>query len=275
MTTRLSIGDFSRMTHLSIKALRHYHEVGLLVPAEVDSSSGYRYYAPDQVVRAQVVRRFRDLGMPVEEVKSLLEAPDLASRNEVIVAHLSRMQEQLEQTEATVTSLRSLLEASPAPLPVEYRSVPDTPALAVAETVEAEAAIDWWFSAFDELYRTVEELGVAPAGPSGCLFPGEFYEVEKADLVAFVPLPGPAGAGPGRARPWVVPGGELAVAVHAGPFSDMDRTYGSLGIHVAERAIGVAGPIREHYLVSFRDTPDEPRHRTEVCWPVFATMAGS
>ena len=38
MSTRLPIGDFSRMTHLSIKALRHYHEVGVLVPAEVDPS---------------------------------------------------------------------------------------------------------------------------------------------------------------------------------------------------------------------------------------------
>jgi DNA-binding transcriptional MerR regulator len=41
MQVRLAIGDFSRMTHLSVKALRHYHDVGLLVPAEVDPASGY------------------------------------------------------------------------------------------------------------------------------------------------------------------------------------------------------------------------------------------
>src|SRR3954470_15003809 len=51
---RIAIGDFARMTHLSIKALRHYHEVGVLVPAEVDPSSGYRFYRTDQVPVAQV-----------------------------------------------------------------------------------------------------------------------------------------------------------------------------------------------------------------------------
>ena len=90
MTVLLTIGDFSRMTHLSVKALRHYHDVGLLEPAEIDRSSGYRFYVADQVPIAQVIRRFRDLGMPVDEVKSVLDAPDVRTRNQVIVAHLER-----------------------------------------------------------------------------------------------------------------------------------------------------------------------------------------
>src|SRR5262249_21981287 len=66
---------------------------------------------------------------------------------------------------------------------------------------------------------------------------------------------------------------ELAVAVHRGPFSDLDKTYGALGGLVAERAIGVDGPIRENYLVTSYDTADEARHQAEVCWPVFLTPA--
>lgn len=271
METRLSIGDFSRMTHLSIKTLRHYHDVGLLAPAEIDPSSGYRYYEPAQVATAQVIRRFRDLGMPVDEVKAVLTAPSVSTRNEVIMSHLERMQDQLERTEATVTSLRALLDRQPAPLPVEYRSAPRTPALAVAETVTADDALDWWVGAFDELYATAVRIGMEPAGQGGALFPGEFYEVEKADLVAFLPLSEPPPGTSGRAQPYVVPAAELAVALHAGPFADIDRTYGQLGLHVARRAIGVDGPIREYYLVSPRDTPHEAEHRIEVCWPIFQT----
>ena len=44
MSKALSIGDFSLMTHLSIKTLRYYHQVGLLEPAEVDEHTGYRSY---------------------------------------------------------------------------------------------------------------------------------------------------------------------------------------------------------------------------------------
>jgi DNA-binding transcriptional MerR regulator len=271
MSVRLSIGDFSRMTHLSIKALRHYHDVGLLAPAEIDAQSGYRYYAPDQVATAQVIRRFRDLGMPVDEIKAVLVAPDPSSRNEVIVNHLERMQEQLKETEATVTSLRSLLEPGPVSITIEYRSVPETPALAVAETVKAEDALAWWASALDDIYDTVSRLGLEPAGAAGALFPAEFYEVEKADLVVFVPLVATAPAGSGWSVPYTVPAAELAVATHRGAFDDIDRTYGALGVHVAERSIGVAGPIREYYLVTGRDSSVEADHRIEVGWPVFLT----
>ena len=57
----MAIGDFSRMTYLSVKALRHYHEIGLLAPSQVDPATGYRHYDASQVPMAQVIRRFRDL----------------------------------------------------------------------------------------------------------------------------------------------------------------------------------------------------------------------
>ena len=65
MRVGLSIGDFSRVTHLSVKTLRRYHESGLLDPAEVDSATGYRYYSTAQIPTAQVILHFRELGMPV------------------------------------------------------------------------------------------------------------------------------------------------------------------------------------------------------------------
>src|ERR687885_578474 len=101
MTTRLSIGDFSRMTYLSVKALRHYHDVGVLAPAEIDPSSGYRFYLPNQVGVAQMIRRLRDLGMPLDEVKTILEAPDEQARDATLVAHLQRMEAQLAETQQT------------------------------------------------------------------------------------------------------------------------------------------------------------------------------
>src|SRR5690242_19197410 len=100
----LTIGDFAQVTHLSKKTLRHYHDVGLLEPARIDSSTGYRYYSAAQIPTAQVVRRFRELGMPVPEIRSLLLAPAEA-RADLIAAHLARLQEQLSATQAAVTAL--------------------------------------------------------------------------------------------------------------------------------------------------------------------------
>ncbi|WP_019347815.1 MerR family transcriptional regulator, partial [Mycolicibacterium conceptionense] len=109
MTIDLSIGDFSRMTQLSIKTLRHYHEVGLLEPDHIDSSTGYRYYVPDQVPTAQVVRRLRGLGMPVADVRAVLTSAP-ADRNRLIGGHLERLENQLAETRSAVESLRAILE---------------------------------------------------------------------------------------------------------------------------------------------------------------------
>ncbi len=118
---RLTIGAFSRLTHLSIKTLRYYHEVGLLEPAVVDPDSGYRYYRPGQAQSAQLVRRFRDLGLPVADVKAVLAAPDLTSRNAILAGHLDRMRDQLRQTEAAVESLRRMLEGGSTSVAIEER----------------------------------------------------------------------------------------------------------------------------------------------------------
>ena len=75
----------------------------------------------------------------------------------------------------------------------------------------------------------------------------------------------------GRVEPLQLPRVEYAVAVHEGSLENVDRTYAALGAVVAERAIGVQGPIRETYVVGASDTPDEAQHRTEIGWPVFQT----
>jgi DNA-binding transcriptional MerR regulator/effector-binding domain-containing protein len=281
MATMLTIGDFSRMTHLSVKALRHYHDMGVLEPAAVDPFTGYRSYDTSQVGSAQVIRRLRDLGMPLDSIAAVLAAPDLEARNREIAAHLTRMERQLEQTQASVAALRALL-TGPAERPaIELRAIPAVTALAVRQVVDAADLTEWGSGAFDALAAALSAAGLTAAGPYGALYPGDFFELERSEITAFLPVtvggasPGGGGLEPtGRVRLVEIPAVEAAVAVHEGAFSEIDRTYGALGEVVAERAIGVDGPIREYYLVSSVDTDDVGRHRTEVCWPVFRTGAG-
>jgi DNA-binding transcriptional MerR regulator len=267
MAVRLGIGDFSRMTHLSVKALRHYHDLGLLMPAEIDPASGYRFYEPSQVPVALVIRRFRDLGMPLEEIRQMLQAPDAGARNEVIVAHMQRMESQLAATQAAVASLRSLLEGPPEPAAVEHRSVSAVRALAIRELVAKPDLDAWWDGAFGELNAAVAAAAVPPAGPRGALYPAEYFQLDAGEITAYIPVAREVRPG-GRAAMLDIPAAELAVAVHKGAVADLDRTYGALGTYVARREIGAGGPIREHYLVTAFDTDDESRHLTEVGWPV-------
>lgn len=273
MATLLTIGEFSRMTHLSVKALRHYHDVGVLEPAAIDKFTGYRSYDANQVVPAQVIRRLRDLGMPLDSIRSVLTAPDLESRNREIATHLAEMERQLEQTKATVAGLRALL-TGPAMRPaIEYRMIPAITAVAAAKVVEAADLMAWGHDIFRTLRAAVADNGMVEAGPPGALYPGDFFELERSEITAFVPVR-PAAGRPslsGPVRLLEIPAIEAAVAVHEGDLNDSDRTYGALGSVVAERAIGVDGPIREYYLIGPGEGGDESKRRTEICWPVFLT----
>ena len=79
---QLSIGDFSRQTRLSPKALRLYDEMGLLVPARVDVASGYRFYGIDQLEPARLVADLRQLDVPLAEITAILAlSPEVAAQH--------------------------------------------------------------------------------------------------------------------------------------------------------------------------------------------------
>jgi DNA-binding transcriptional MerR regulator len=270
MSSALTIGDFSRATHLSVKTLRYYHQIGLLAPADVDPETGYRRYATGQIPAAQVIRRFRALDMPLEEIQAVLAAPDLQARDRLIAAHLARMEASLARTQEAVASLRDLLEHRGAAAAVGHRHAAETPAAAISEVIGVADALLWYRGALGELRATLAAQGIWADGPPGGIFPGELFTDELGQVTIFVPCHGQLRP-MGRVTPVTVPAAELATIVHSGPLTGADRAYGTLAAYVTDHELAVDGPVREYFLVGPGDTADEAAWRTEIGWPVFAT----
>jgi DNA-binding transcriptional MerR regulator len=266
VTIALSIGDFSRMTQLSVKTLRHYHEVGLLEPDRVDPATGYRHYAPEQVPTAQVVRRLRELGMPIADVRAVLASAP-ADRNALISGHLERLQNQLAATRSAVETLRAILERPVAASRIEHRSVAATPAAAIAATVERDDLLPWWQGAVGELQATVAaEKLLTPTGVPAALFGFDIFARDRGAATVFIPVHG--GVRPvGRVRPATIPAAELAVIRHHGPHDS------ALGEYATRHEISVEGPLREYYDRFSWDTDDSAQWVTALCWPVFRADA--
>ena len=269
MAALLSIGEFSRLTHVSVKALRHYHDLDLLPPARIDPGSGYRFYATAQAPAAQLIRRFRDLGMPLEQVKVVLTATDPTVRDEVISDHLRSMERQLEQTKTAVASLRRLLEDGGSPSPdVAFRTLTSASALLVSARVAWADLAEWLRDTLVDLGREIGPDAELRGGPDGALYSAEFFESHIGEVTAFIPLSASAGR---VGDP--LPEGPVAVAVHRGSFGEIDRTYTALGSYVAEQGLTshARTSIRENYLVGPFTTKNEHGLVTEVCWPVLST----
>ena len=268
------MGDFSRATHLSVKTLRHYHQVGLLEPVTVNPDTGYRYYSAGQIPTAQVIRRLRDLEIPVADVKAVLAAPDAPARNALIAAHLNRLEAELAQTRDAVESLRNLLQPPEGPMAIEHRSVPAAAAAAVRAVVDRADVLAWWQGALGELQATVRAQGLHATGPSGGVYASELFQHDRGEAIMFIPVEGRVRA-VGRVTPIVIPATELAIICHYGSLTDADLSYAALGAYATAHEISVDGPLREYYLRGASDTPEEAEWRTEIGWPIFRADGGA
>lgn len=107
--SELSIGEFARWSRLPVSTLRYYHEIGVLLPARVDASSGYRYYESDQLETAVLISDLRRLGMPPAEIATVTGGGDFSA---ALKAHRRRLVSEMEDRERAIARLDELLAAS-------------------------------------------------------------------------------------------------------------------------------------------------------------------
>ncbi|GLY29323.1 MerR family transcriptional regulator [Kineosporia sp. NBRC 101731] len=266
------VGEFSRLTHLSAKTLRHYHDVELLVPALIDPLTGYRHYTPDQIPDAQLIRRLRDVRMPVPHIRDVLTTTDPNTRNTLISEHLDQLKRDLAATATALLSLHQMLHHTDPALAVTYRPGTQENALVLTDEVGHDDLAPWAGEVFPRLFTAAQALQVAPSGVGGALYSGDWFTGQDAAVTALLPVTAAPAAGDEGTdldvQVRVLESQPYAIAVHRGPYADIDRTYGALGEHVHAEGIAAPGPIRENYLVSPAETDDPGSLCTEVCWPI-------
>ncbi|OAN41823.1 MerR family transcriptional regulator [Mycolicibacterium iranicum] len=271
MGAQVSIGDFAVMTSLSRKALRHYHDLGILEPAHIDPHTGYRFYDTSQVDHAHIIRRFRSLDMSIPDIKALLSTEDAGARTEIITTHLEQMEAQLQQTRETVGALRELLAPVHVPAHVELRSEPALAVWSIGSTIEVADIDDWFATTLRKLRDAVTTavIGRSAFAPGG-IYDRTLFLEEHGAATLFVAAP-PSAKPPEGVRAEVLPAAEYAVLTHPGGHDGIDRSYAALGTYVNERLISDQGPIREHYIVGTDSDPTATFTATEICWPIFGT----
>jgi DNA-binding transcriptional MerR regulator len=124
MDDLMEIGRFSTASGLSVDALRHYDEVGVLKPASVDPHTSYRRYSEDQLRDARLICNLRGVDLPVDEVREVLTAADEAVTREVLQGHRQRLADRAELLERMLATSETYVENGvPLPAPRACRVV--------------------------------------------------------------------------------------------------------------------------------------------------------
>jgi DNA-binding transcriptional MerR regulator len=98
----MTIGRFARLTGLPIGTLRHYDEVGLLPPASVDPASSYRRYRRSQAGRAKQIAMLRWDGLPIEEIRQVIDDQTGTVTRDVLTRHRHRLERQRDLLTAQI-----------------------------------------------------------------------------------------------------------------------------------------------------------------------------
>ncbi|KLK89049.1 MerR family transcriptional regulator [Methanoculleus sediminis] len=275
---QIPIGTFSRITHLSQKALRLYDERGLLAPAARDICTGYRYYTCPQVERGIRIRNLLWLGFGLSEVEAILEARergDAATIREHFARRLAATEREAGRLHAIAEALRKQQQdpfnggfSMSITEPV-IKDIPAVRALSLRERGVYQEAIPRMIG---ELFGYVcPEGGRQPAariaGPIMFICHDEEYRETDADIEVAIPITGSVNLEGTAAGVVTLPGGRFVSVLHTGPYPGVGKAYERLFGYMGERRLALAGPSRELYLNDPAEVPEEDL-LTEVQFPV-------
>ena len=153
MSQWIPIGRFAQLSGFTVRALRHYESLGLLVPGRVDRASGYRFYRPEQLPDALRVRLLRALEMPLPDVVNVMSDPESPAALELLRVHRARVASRVGELEQQLARLDEWLHGALQELDAEQ------PAL--DESASAAAVAD------EEPVQPLERAFLGLFGPPG------------------------------------------------------------------------------------------------------------
>ena len=247
----LKIGDFSRLSRVSVKALRYYDEIGLLKPVEVDRFTGYRYYSAEQLPRLNRMVALKDLGLSLVEVSQLLDENLAADRMASILrGKQAELEQRLQDSQRQLARLEEWLrtlekEVRMPAYEVVIKKVDRQTVVSVRDVIPTYGDVG---QLFGELFGYLGSQGINPTGPPLAICHDDEYREKDVDMEAAVPV---AGKVPGNKRvkyrelPAVA---QMACVIHRGGYDSISQAYNAVMAWIDKNGYRITDHDREIYL---------------------------
>jgi DNA-binding transcriptional MerR regulator len=267
----IKIGDFARLSQVSVVTLRHYDELGLLKPIEVDSITGYRYYSVAQLPRLNRILALKDLGFSLGQIEQVLNGLTLEQlrgmlklKHAEVEQQLSLEQERLSRIEARLRQIE--LENTMQTYDVVLKTVPSTLIASRRVTIPTNDQVPAYLnSAFAQVSDHLKIQGAKENGPCFAVWhqPADVYANEDAEAV--IPIDRTI-TGTEQVKVYELPPTQVAAIVHHGDFEDFTQGHTALVTWIEENGYRIVGPYREIYIQ--HDHANLKDSATEIQYPV-------
>ena len=265
------IGEFSKLSQVTVKTLRYYDEIGLLKPAKVDRFTGYRYYSADQLPRLNRILALKDLGLSLAQVAQLLDG-DLppAQIRGMLRLKQAELQQRVQEEQARLARVEWRLrqieqEGTMSTQEVVLKKVPALTVASVRDVIPTYSDVG---QLYGEIFAHLGQHRVRPTGPPLAIYYDKEYRERDVDVEAAVPVAGSVPVGDrvtGRQLPAVE---EMACIVHQGSYDTIGEAYSRLMAWIEANGYRICGPNREVYVQGPESGRDPSTYVTEVQIPV-------
>lgn len=265
------IGDFSRISFVTVKTLHYYDEIGLLKPVKVDRFTGYRYYSTGQLPRLNYIIALKNLGLSLEEVATLVN-DDLApaQMREIFILKKAELQQRVNEEQRRLGQVEKLLvqiekEGKMPDYQVIIKNIPPLKIASVRGTVPSYHDI---MILGEKLLPVFKSHAASVAGPFLAIYHDMEYREKDVDMEVAIPISQdiPLEA-PVTIRD--LPGEDtVATTIHRGPYDTIGQAYQALTTWCESNGYELAGPDREVYLTSPPEATDPADYVTELQQPV-------
>jgi DNA-binding transcriptional MerR regulator len=245
------IGEFSRLSRVSVRRLRHYDQLGLFKPSHTDSFTSYRYYSADQLPRLNRIIALRDLGFSLEQIAGMLDE-ELPSEQLLGMLKLkwAELEQQMQVEQMRLERLKARIhqmndQDHPKPYDIVVRETGSQLMAIMHEVVADDDRIQFMF---EELERYAARFHMRADKPPMCVYHDADYRENDIDVEVMVPLKN-AIPGADEIRVLELPGiKNAACVVHTGSYATIDQAYNALLRWIEANGYRMAGPVREVYL---------------------------
>lgn len=263
----LKIGEFSKLTKVTVKTLRHYDRIGLLKPVFVDADSGYRFYDEGQAEQAAKILKLREIGLSTADVRMLLQEP--GREREILSARAAEIGQELVRAEQQLGSIEDMLSRRELPTwQPKLRSISGCTAFCCRGYISSMAQLRSFITAGIREFRfKYPEIGYADEDYCCVIYPDDGFRSENifVEYVQSVICAGEDGD--------IIKFREIepvtAVCVeHRGNYEGLRGAYACALRFAAEQGLEVCGNARERYIDGYWNRENEADWLTEIQLPV-------
>lgn len=267
----IKIGDFARLSRVSIVTLRHYDERGLLKPVCVDGFTGYRYYTLEQLPRLNRILALKDLGFSLDQIEKVLSGLTVDQLRGMLKMKQAEVEQQVaveqERLSRIAARLRQIeLEDMMPDYDVVLKTIEPLLVASRRVTIPTNDQVPQYLgAAYDEIWNHMKEQGAKMAGPCLAVWYQGAEILANEEAEAAFPIDR-AVAGTDRVTVHELPKAQVASAIHQGEFEDFTQLHGALLTWIEANGYRIVGPYREIYIK--HDSGDTADSATEVQYPV-------